>query len=259
MNEQKLDSWDEFLEIANRAIENAKVAGKVPLYKEPLFRGQANSCWALESTLYRFMKDDTECEQYDRNMRIAVTQIKTVTGIDLTYDSWKPIDSSLCIVANLEAMTWLRQNGYPSPLIDWSRSPYVASFFAFNKASKDTVSIYTYVESKTGARTSSPDRATINSVGPCIPTDRKHHLQQSRYTYCWKKNNDSYSYTSHEAGVEADESDPEQTIVTKYIIPASEREIVLETLTRMNTTMYSLFETTESLLQTLAREIFQQY
>ncbi len=35
-------------------------------------------------------------------------------------------------------MAYLRHHGFPSPLLDWTRSPYVAAFFAFNKASEDS-------------------------------------------------------------------------------------------------------------------------
>jgi len=30
-------------------------------------------------------------------------------------------------------MTRLRHHGFPSPLLDWPQSPYIAAFFAFNK------------------------------------------------------------------------------------------------------------------------------
>lgn len=254
MKEENLESWNQFIDIAIDAIEGAKINGRVPFYKEPLFRGQADSRWKLESTLYRYLNGDIKCRLYDNNMRVVATQIKTVTGIDLEFEDWQNIDLSLGAAPNLEAMSWLRQNGYPSPLVDWSRSPYVASFFAFNEVYSDSVSIYAYVETETGTRTSSGYDPTINSVGKWLSTDKKHHLQQSRYTFCWKECEDDFCYTSHEEGVVKDESDPEQTNVIKYNLPSSERPMVLDALAKMNINLYSLFETPESLLKVLAQD-----
>jgi hypothetical protein len=42
-------------------------------------------------------------------------------------------------------MAYLRHHGFPSPLLDWSRSPYVAAYFAFSRANQapgERVSIY---------------------------------------------------------------------------------------------------------------------
>ena len=33
-------------------------------------------------------------------------------------------------------MAYLRHHGFPSPLLDWSRSAYVAAYFAFNRANE---------------------------------------------------------------------------------------------------------------------------
>ncbi len=46
-------------------------------------------------------------------------------------------------------MAYLRHHGFPSPLLDWTRSPYVAAFFAFHKAAEESgerVSVYVLSE-----------------------------------------------------------------------------------------------------------------
>jgi hypothetical protein len=61
---------------------------------------------------------------------------------------------------------------------------------------------------------------------------------------------DKYVYCSHEEAFK--KNDDEQDVLTKFIIPRTERPKVLEKLHMMNITAHSLFGSDESLLETLA-------
>jgi hypothetical protein len=177
-------------------------------------------------------------------------------------------------------MTYLRHNGFPSPLTDWTRSPYIAAFFAFrdiyseaNHKKKDLfsaecpvlrditkyVSIFVYREFCGHGKGWVGSEPHIQSIGPTIATDPKHYLQQSEYLFCvkkslWgKKNNDNWIFANFEDVKEKNEQD----ILIKYDLPISEREKVLRKLDVMNITAYSLFNSESSLMETLAlREMF---
>jgi len=152
-------------------------------------------------------------------------------------------------------MAFLRQNGFPSPLLDWTRSPFIAAFFAFrddDSDGSDYVAVFEYLEYTNAGKLLRAKEATITRCGPWIGTDKKHLLQQSEYTVCRKKALEGLHYVSHGEAFERGEKGQDNLV--KYLIPVTERAKVLRKLRHMNINPYSLFESTESLLQSLKSE-----
>lgn len=271
MKEKYFDTWDDFLEFANALLNDADYRGKSGHHDKPLFRGHADASWKLETSLERYIKNNPKgyyndakflCKSYHDEMDIAVKTVNTVASVALRDDAYKEPSNARDIPENLSTMAWLRQNGFPSPLLDWSRSPYIASFFAYAEADlnrSNLVSIYTFIETITGSRLSTrqADSSYISSMPPWLKTDKKHFLQQSAYTMSRCEINEKYFYSSHEeALVNENPEDQEQMIFEKCILPANEKISVLRRLRRMNITRYSLFETTPALLATVADDLF---
>ena len=154
-----------------------------------------------------------------------------------------------------EFMSYLRQNGLPSPLLDWTKSPYIAAFFAFRDiyhkpADEECVSIFVFRENCGNGKGWTLQEPHIHTIGPSIATCRTHYLQQSEYSICVQETDGEMHFANY-ADVRNDDED-EQDILLKYNIPMSEQKKVLRKLDLMNITAYSLFGSEPSLMDTLA-------
>ena len=217
-----------------------------------LFRGHAKASWRLETTLERYTRRVYSTRDYYRAMEGIRPAVESFTQRQWDLPHEYSIDESFPQAPQgYEFMVYLRHHGFPSPLLDWTRSPYIAAFFAFNAACEgDQVAIYTFVEYSDLSKDGILNEATIVGCGPYVKMHPRHFHQQREYTYCKKQTKDKFIYCSHEEAFAR--NDEEQDILKKFILPASERRAVMERLHLMNVSAYSLFGSEESLLSTMA-------
>lgn len=122
-------------------------------YSPFLFRGQSDSNWKLESTLERAYKNKPfTMEEYHHVLR-------SISPIVMSLSSSKYIVpdtfeyNGLCAPPCYDFMIYLRHHGFPSPLLDWTSSPYIAAFFAFkNCCEEGEVSIFCFKEYLSGGK-----------------------------------------------------------------------------------------------------------
>ena len=107
----RINSWERFKDYVNK-LERRRY----------IFRGQENDLWRLRTSFFRAGR--ASLDRYDRqDVRNDIN--KLVAGsLQHTIDLNNPQHF-------LAALHLAQHHGYPTPLLDWTWSPYVAAFFAF--------------------------------------------------------------------------------------------------------------------------------
>lgn len=261
-------TWEEFISQVNNLKRDLELVEKEFPYQYIrgwIFRGQRDSSWGLESTIERFYRtnygrvDSISSGQYFRNLSKIIPLLNTLSQskFDRTIDMPESRNFGWSL-KTLELIYYLRHHGFPTPILDWSRSFWVAAFFAFHDADpQKDVSIYAYNESIVGVRGGWVGEAQINTLGHYVQTHRRHFLQQSEYTVCMSQHGveeeKQLFFVPHE---EAISTNPHDHPLKKFILSGHEKVKVLRLLDEANINPYTLFGSEESLMAMLAfREI----
>jgi FRG domain len=260
MEERKVNTWEDFERQVQDLRKERESSSDSP-NSSLLFRGQEDSSWLLKTTLDRKRERMLFIDYYHVICRIQ-PQIETLTEREWPIPDYPEVEKSTKEYDAFSLQLWsgrcpgyaymayLRHHGFPSPLLDWTRSPHVAGYFAFSKASMNStnrVSIYVFSEIQN--KLSGNKMPVLYRYGPYVRTHRRHVLQQSEYTLCLGFDSE---WRFEQYDTVFDRGLHQQATCVKYTIPAAERPKVLRLLDAYNLNAFSLFGSEESMMETLA-------
>jgi hypothetical protein len=276
-------SWDEFPFALARLDEIREVKEKTNKrsLSELLFRGLGNSLWTLQTTLERSVDADSNQTLlgYYRRMERSKPVVESFTNrIWESIPNWPAFERTLqdetakatwidkILLDNpaiYQYMIYLRHHSFPSPILDWTASPFIAAMFAFDSIDRSAKDVAIHIYGRDSIQSFGSDEHLF-IVGPYLRTHRRHYLQQSRYSMCLQLQIEKqaslqydYLFVPHD---QAFTRNVNKDLLAKIVIPASERTPALRQLDSMNINPYSLYGSEESLIRTIARRemLFKQ-
>ncbi|MFG1485119.1 FRG domain-containing protein [Halobacteriovorax sp. RZ-1] len=242
MHIEKID-WRGFKERISNHIEK-KMGTR-------LCRGQSDSNWKLTTSFHR-KKSGLDIPSY-------FSYIHHLSDVVGTFEN-RVIDTEGNPNVNGAFMAYLQHHGFPTPLLDWTLSPYVAAFFAFkgvddSNPQSDEVAIYIFNHSLW-----LNDWSQVydqNHVDPHVSIVKPKSLGNSRQI---KQQGFFYTWTNIEdieGHIQSLEKTKGYNYLEKYCISVKERNFVMAELEAMGITDYSLFGTLDSLCSYHKESLFR--
>lgn len=111
MPEPGVRTWDDYKKFVKDCFKQKKI-----------YRGQSSNAWRLRTTFHRTQR--ANLGKFNSN-DIRELHRRLSSKLYLDIDKADQRGAFYCL---------LQHHGYPTPLLDWSYSPYVAAFFAYRNA-----------------------------------------------------------------------------------------------------------------------------
>ncbi len=272
MRSVELNSWTDFPqavadirgEFGTRTVE-VPDKGPVTLDNQILFRGDADSTWTLQTTLERATDSPITVQRYLQRADSCVNEIESVTGRQWNLQPYRDIIKEIEIVQDFmrvhlphyDYLVYLRHHGFPSPLLDWTTSPFIAAYFAFEPSSDaDHSAVFAFIETPEGSKGGRGNSNMIHTHGPYVTTHTRHFAQKAWYTTATHWNSDAKTHTFCSHHNVTPSLVPKQDLLVKITIPRRDRIAALKQLDEYNINHYTLFNTEDALIRTMGLRAF---
>ena len=234
-------TWDEY---------KAKVSADLGEDEAFVYRGQRDSSWKLATTVHR-----TGIVQSIPDLKIYVDLV--IPKVHEAIEAWSGKSWNLADQFGLaEFLAYLQHNGYPTPLLDWTYSPYIAAYFAFESINHfapqaEFAAIYRFdalawTETVVQYYNIADFTPHVSILRPRTVGNHKLAVQQG--CFLWS------NVTDIEAHILLNEKD-NRSYLTKYLISASERSRVMRELSLMGISAVQLMPSIESVCKKALEDV----
>lgn len=239
-------SWTDFKILAGK---------QVALDGAYIYRGQRDASWKLATSLHRtgIIRNPQEGQAY---INVILPQVLDPVSAwsNRNWDLTSPLGLA-------EFLAFLQHNGFPTPLLDWTHSPYIAAYFAFESINhfapqNDAVAVYALNEKlwrERHPRTGYADVATteplLANITPRQFGNHKLALQQGCFTFT--------NVPEIEPFIEAEEAVHSCTFLEKYVLDIDDRPHAMRELSLMGTSAIQLDPCIESVCKKALEDIIR--
>ena len=243
------------------AVEQCKA--ELPCGEKALFRGQGDEGFKLETTLersgiksipfrkyyewldYHIPEINAIAHRFERQMTVDNPRLPFEFGSASLIDEWHH-------VPNPELLAYLRHHGFPSPLLDVTRSEYVALYFACRDENANTNGkVFVFDGNFDLGNAYADGKSCIDLLGPYFETDPRHLRQQSTYLASVRY---SKEWFFEEFGRSLDAMEVKH--MHEIVIQGGKKRELLDQLSRMNITAYTLFGDEDGLIKEVGRKFW---
>lgn len=234
-------SWEEYKAEISKQVEDIRTF---------IYRGQLNSEWKLSTTVHRTGLITTRED-------FLVYFESILPFVQEPIEAWNGTRRDLSDPYQLaEFLAFIQHHGFPTPLLDWTYSPYIAAYFAFEgidhfAPQSDKVAIYSFdqrewLKSYMQTYDWKEERAHVTLLNPTYRDNPKQMLQQGTFIF------------TNQGNIEGHIIHNEKTtgqFLKKYEIPVKERAKAFKELRAMNISAMLLTPSVESVCKKAFEEV----